>query len=314
MKSNLRIVLFIVLVMMLFAGCNDGNRVNTTPTGGAVSTPAHAHSFSPGWSNDEEYHWHAATCEHTERRGSLNVHEDADEDGNCDVCAYGMRIFTVTLRKDYQPYSPEIEMYARWTDGQSYYTAKFDENGVASISGLDGDYMVTLSAVPLDYVYNTNGYRVSNDTPDITINLVRFSYGDGSPGTGPYYPEVLQMEELGVYQIEIEDADDKFYCRFRPARSGTYVIESWISIVDDDINPKVELYQGTVSHVQHMETIDGGGWESENGYTKNFRFVIEISNDEVGSAFVFAISATSKDGSYPIMVPFCIERVYDLPV
>ena len=56
--------------------------------------------------------------------------------------------FTVTLTADGQPYTPRMEMHAYWNDGFSIHTAKFDENGVARVDGLDGDYRVTLSEVP----------------------------------------------------------------------------------------------------------------------------------------------------------------------
>ena len=60
--------------------------------------------------------------------------------------------YTVTLMKDGYRYIPDMEIYAQWTDGYSYYTAKFDDSGVATMPGLDGDYTVTLSAVPYDYI------------------------------------------------------------------------------------------------------------------------------------------------------------------
>lgn len=218
--------------------------------------------------------------------------------------------FTVTLKMNGQPYSPEIEMYAQWTDGYSYYTAKFDENGVAAISGLDGEYTVTLSAVPLDHTYDTNGFEVSNDNRQIEINLYRIYRGTG-PGTGPYYPDVYEMSEPGVYEIEIEGPDDVVWCRYMPKVNGIYNIESWASIAEDNINPSVDVYFGTTAFITFDRTVDEGGRESSTGFTKNFQFQRDVVPEEIGNVFVFAISATAKDGKYPITIPVVVERLSD---
>ena len=39
--------------------------------------------------------------------------------------------FTVTLKADGNPYTPRMDMYARWSDGFSVHTAPIDKNGVA---------------------------------------------------------------------------------------------------------------------------------------------------------------------------------------
>ncbi len=48
----------------------------------------HEHTYAAGWTSDETGHWHAATCEHTDEKGSFAAHTDADKDGKCDVCGY----------------------------------------------------------------------------------------------------------------------------------------------------------------------------------------------------------------------------------
>ena len=45
----------------------------------------HSHSYSTKWSKDANYHWHAATCEHSDEVISLGAHEYGDDDV-CDVC------------------------------------------------------------------------------------------------------------------------------------------------------------------------------------------------------------------------------------
>lgn len=47
----------------------------------------HEHTFSDAWVNtDPDTHWHAATCEHTDIRGSEAAH--SMENGECTVCKY----------------------------------------------------------------------------------------------------------------------------------------------------------------------------------------------------------------------------------
>ena len=46
------------------------------------------HTFADTLSSDSQYHWYAATCEHTDVKGDQEPHKDADNDGVCDVCGY----------------------------------------------------------------------------------------------------------------------------------------------------------------------------------------------------------------------------------
>ena len=47
----------------------------------------HAHSYESGWSSDENQHWHAANCGHS-LVSNQAAHEDAEDDGVCDVCGW----------------------------------------------------------------------------------------------------------------------------------------------------------------------------------------------------------------------------------
>ncbi|MBQ4587631.1 MAG: hypothetical protein IJB13_07595, partial [Clostridia bacterium] len=68
--SLIALVLVLAMSLSLFA-CNK-----------------HKHTFSEDWSTDAEFHWHAATCEHSDQISDKGAH--ADDDGNklCDVCGY----------------------------------------------------------------------------------------------------------------------------------------------------------------------------------------------------------------------------------
>lgn len=47
----------------------------------------HTHTFVDEWSFDDDNHWKAATCSHTEEKGELSLHSDDDSNGICDVCS-----------------------------------------------------------------------------------------------------------------------------------------------------------------------------------------------------------------------------------
>lgn len=46
----------------------------------------HDHRYAKEWSFDEENHWKAATCTHTDEIKDEELHSDEDDDGKCDVC------------------------------------------------------------------------------------------------------------------------------------------------------------------------------------------------------------------------------------
>lgn len=49
----------------------------------------HTHTYADVWSYDEDGHWYAATCEHTQEKANVATHTDEQNDGICDVCGYG---------------------------------------------------------------------------------------------------------------------------------------------------------------------------------------------------------------------------------
>lgn len=84
--------------MVLMAGCEGCSDTTTPPPGGEQ----HEHTYSPDWSYDENNHWHAATCEHSDLKSDEAAHVDANNDGVCDVCGYDQMPIT--------PYAVGIEM------------------------------------------------------------------------------------------------------------------------------------------------------------------------------------------------------------
>ncbi len=48
----------------------------------------HEHTYSSDWSYNETYHWHAATCVHTDEVSDKAAHDTDGTDGACSVCGY----------------------------------------------------------------------------------------------------------------------------------------------------------------------------------------------------------------------------------
>ena len=233
-------------------------------------------------------------------------------------------LFTVTLKLNGDPIKENMafyamflnmEIYAQWNDGYSCVIAPFDAEGVAKAAGLDGSYSVTLSDVPDDYIYDVNIYQATNDERQIVIDLYRLYDAEAesyAEGTGVYYPYVKEFSYEGVYEIQIDSPDDVVYCRFMPGRNGVYAIESWESTIDDKINPKVDIWNGSVAAAWFNYTLEDGGSVSKSGYTTNFKYEISVDESELGNVFIFGLRATAKDGVYPIKVKVAIRRIGSL--
>ena len=233
-------------------------------------------------------------------------------------------LFTVTLRLNGESISQNsafyamflnMDIYAQWRDDYSCYIAKFDETGVAKAAGLDGTYAVTLSDVPDDYIYDVNIYEATNDERHLVVDLYRLYDAEGqsyAEGSGVYYPYVKEFSFEGVYEIQIDSPDDIVYCRYMPGKSGVYVIESWESTADDVVNPKVDVWTGSVAAAWYSYTLDDGGSSSASGYTTNFRYEAGVDETELGNVFIFGVRATARDGVYPIKVKVAIRRIGSL--
>ena len=216
--------------------------------------------------------------------------------------------FTVTVTADGQPYSPRMEMYVYWSDGFSVHTAKLDENGVARIDGLDGDYRVTLSAVPNEYTYNPNDNVATNDDRNIVLELYTLNRLTGS-GTGLY--NCYQFSKTGVYSAVINGPEDGIYFQYAPDGSGTYSIESWIDTTADNINPYIDVYGGHSQYKFYMNTTDDGG--AMGSYTINFVHTVQIAKENISTGggqavYTFVVKAESKNNKYPITVTFAVKR------
>ena len=213
--------------------------------------------------------------------------------------------FQVALVYRGMPFTAAEGIKAQWTDGQSYYTAPFDAKGVASVTGLDGDYQVTLSAVPEGFSYNPNVHVATNLNRAITIELYEAVTPAGT-GKGLYTKDgCITLSATNVYRVVIENEDDVVYYQFSPQKSGTYSVESWVDVTAGQINPRIDVYNGSSAFKVFSHTLEGGG--VSKGYTTNFKHTVEIAEEQIGQDFTFAIRASVKNELYPVTVDFAVQ-------
>lgn len=81
MKKMLCIVLCVMMVLSLFAGCAPEQQ-ESTPT----PTTKHVHKWADTWSSNETSHW--KSCTGCSLQANMGAHMDDDLDGKCDDCGY----------------------------------------------------------------------------------------------------------------------------------------------------------------------------------------------------------------------------------
>lgn len=221
---------------------------------------------------------------------------------------------TVTLSYLDMEYLPKNDVSVIWykSDGTQHSAQMVD--GVASISNIDDEYNVKLVNLDALYTYDPNIYKVDPDSPNAVIELSKIikprDYGYSINSNTRY-----KINSDGSYRAELKKAYPKLYYEFSPKESGIYVIESMVSTYDDVINPKLELY--TYSTLQLSETIDTGGFTIKGGYTKNFKYVWNVSDENFSTqsggsvSFIFAIAATNKINETNMTIDFKITLVDD---
>ena len=212
--------------------------------------------------------------------------------------------YVVRLTNAGAPYVDTDGVKAQWTNGFDYFQADF-VNGVAKTKGLDGDYTVSLIGLNDKYAYNPNGNRTSSLTPEIEIPVYRIMTARGGSGEDAY--DCLKCRYVDtVYRTEVLSKDQVVFYEFEPTENGEYVIESWVDASEGKINPKLDVYYGTIAAKYYGYTLDEGGYSK--GYTRNFKHTINVDDSNIGGVWTFAVHAEAKNDEYPANVEFMLKR------
>ncbi len=219
--------------------------------------------------------------------------------------------FTVTLVCEGQPVVPTeaSPITVQWSDGYSVHTAQMDASGVAAIGGLDGDYRITVEGLPEGLVYDPNAYNATNDDRNVVVEVHKLVPTTGK-GLTMWDGDAIKIKNTGVYCVEVRGENEETFFIFSPTESGVYSVRSWMDTTQDEINPKANYYGASAAYKPLYSTHDDGG--PEGTYTKNFVMDVKIADENIskndtGSAvFTFGITATQKNGEYPIKVYIAI--------
>ncbi len=198
--------------------------------------------------------------------------------------------------------SEDAALKVRLSDGASFHTERVGEDGTVSLEGLDGDYSVTLLNVPDGYTYNPNIYSVSNDSKNVSVELLTIGK---TLGNGKDKYNAIRLNKTGVYRATIKKAEQVVFYQFTPTKAGRYSFESMMDITAEMYNPKAEVYTGTFAAWYYNETLDGGGPSGQ--YTKNFKHVVEVPEEFLGSNYLIGVLVEGKDAVYPAYVDFAIS-------
>lgn len=203
-----------------------------------------------------------------------------------------------------------------WTDTESsngaYYSAGFDKDGVARMTGLDGDFRVTLSSLPDGYTYNPNIYFANSQNKTTKIVLYKLSTIDNLGASGNSSSTSCIITSIGAYRAVLTKTnfENGVWFKYQPSVAGDYSFESIIDVTANKLNPILTIYAGNNGgyiNWDSKEEKDTGGESST--YTKNFRWEINLRQDKVGNPYFFVISATTLDEDvFPINVDFILDR------
>ncbi|MDE6597304.1 MAG: hypothetical protein K2K60_01530 [Clostridia bacterium] len=222
--------------------------------------------------------------------------------GNTGSSGGTVQAFTVSLEHEGKKYIPDNNLKAQWYDGSGYKQAEFNSEGVASITGLDGDYSVTLDGLDDRFTYNPNIYFVSNDERDVTITLHTLTPTDGR---GEVYHEHY-IYGVGYYRATFNsdyEMQRGIFFAYVPLNKGIYTVESYVDLTLNEVNPKLNVYVGNRNYAGNIQRCVDDGSLSSN-FTKNFKYEVEVKTVSQSVYYRFAVIFESRS---PVSYPFNID-------
>ena len=159
--------------------------------------------------------------------------------------------FTVTLVFEDTPFVDTDGMYAQWTRDGEIHRAEFiydEKTGIstATVTGLDGDYAVTLLNLPSSYMYDANAHTATNHNRNTVIEVFKFYKNGTRPGSNEY-DKAIKISRVGAYTATITEKQPFMFFEFTPSAAGTYVVTTICDINANEINPSFDIYTGNTS-------------------------------------------------------------------
>ena len=237
-----------------------------------------------------------------------NDNENQDNQGDGEISQeVEFSVSLVVNKKVYIPASGE-EIKVIWVDSYAQHTEVIGTDGFAK-KKLDGEFNIYLSGCPEGYTYNPNIYTADNESPVVQIELLKIAKVRG----GGTLRDEINISSEGTYRATIKSDGKGIFYSFEPKKPGYYSIESISNIYEDVVNPRLDAYNGNAGGTRYFDkTYNSGGASLKGGFTKNFEYIVRLSEDQTaGVFFIFAVYAESKTGVYPIDVDFRITYLED---
>lgn len=129
----------------------------------------HMHTYTDVWTSDATGHWHMATCDgHTEVKGDVYAHKNANGDANCDICGYEI-YYTVSVEA-HEDITVDEVLFVDKTTGKITFTASASTDvevssedvalvGEPTIADGVATYTFELSGVTANGSINIHGLR-----------------------------------------------------------------------------------------------------------------------------------------------------------
>ncbi len=201
MKKKTAITLLTAIIticcMIVFAacgsGCNDlggedyeiGSDSNgSSGVNDEIGGDTHEHTFSKQWSNDETYHWHAATCEHTGEVRDKAEHTFAN--GVCTVCSYRQPTAGLTYTLSYDGSKYSVSGIGTATEKNIFIPSEYNGIPVTGIGSYAFDGCTSITSVTIPSSVTSIGESAFNNCTSLTSiaipSSVRMSGKDAFKG------------------------------------------------------------------------------------------------------------------------------------
>ena len=218
------------------------------------------------------------------------------------------RDYTVTVYYKNALFDPgETEITVVWRNSVFIKKELLGADGKANAGELSGDYNVYLEGLPDKYAYNPGGTTATDEQRNVAIILTDIRKPVSGTGTGMY--QCFQVKYDGTYRAEVKGDGKYVFYEYTPTSEGWYKIESWVNVYADVVDPYIQKYNGNSAWKTPGDIVTGGGFQLAGGFTKNFRYDVQIGKQYVGNAFTFAVTAASKYNEYPVKVDFAITYI-----
>ena len=198
-----------VFFALALTACNGGGQADGSKAGSKSAAPSsskHVHTYDESkWEKNETQHWHPATCEHTDAKGSAAAHEFVEDTSKqsvaatcaaagkkfekCKVCGYEREVEIAKLAHDWA----KTEQAERVEEGFAtlqQYKCSFGDHYALRWSAQAFDEAATIAACGLEAKDNTY-YPEVNDSGDhagsVRLKKAEYNNQDTHVGTHMIY-------------------------------------------------------------------------------------------------------------------------------